>query len=145
MGISHEEQKRNRETWAKALDSGKFKQTNGELGTLEAGMCCLGVGCFVLGVKFNYDDSFPPVEFAQLVGLPYDEDYIHENQIDGVYEGGSLVTDNDEYKLTFPEIAHVIRNVKSLWVESDYHQSGMLEAKKQAEEMLALDDNGLDI
>lgn len=146
MNVTLEEQKRNREVWAKALESGKFKQTKGKLGSPDEGMCCLGVGCFVLGVKYNPDDSFPPVEFAKLVGLPYDEDYVHDNMIEGNFEGGnSLVVLNDEYALPFPHIANVIRTEETLWMESDYHQALMEEAKGIADEMREIDEKGFNI
>ena len=39
--------------WFDALESGEYKQGRGLLGSAETGYCCLGVGCTVLGVRFN--------------------------------------------------------------------------------------------
>lgn len=136
------EQKKNREIWAKALESGEFNQAQARLGNPQHGMCCLGVGCHVLGVDYNPDDAFPPAEFARLVGLPSDEIYVN-GQIEGAYEGGrTLVEDNDEHQLTFPEIAKVIRTEPSLWEESDYHQAGMSELDASEAENRKLDELG---
>jgi len=134
-----EQQKRNRDIWAKALESGKFKQIDGELGTARGGMCCLGVGCYVLNVPYTPDDAFPPVEFAQLVGLPYEPDYIGDG-IEGTFKGGNLVECNDTLKLSFPEIAKIIRTEPTLWEESDFHQAGLATAAAAQAELDALDN-----
>lgn len=119
-----EEQLKNRRIWIAALESGKFKQGTGELGSPEDGLCCLGVGCFVLGLKYDPEASYPTEAFCRKVGLPFDDALGIERE--GQYCGGTLVNDNDEKKLSFPEIAKIIATEETLWVESDY-QEGILQ------------------
>lgn len=126
------EQLKNREIWATALESGKFEQAGGSLGSLSAGMCCLGVGCFVLGIPFDPTDSFPPPEFCKKVGLPHDDGLYAE--LDGTYDGGSLVNDNDERKLSFPEIAQVIKTNETLWAGSAYQDAVEAQAIKDRDD-----------
>lgn len=117
------EQALNRLIWTAALRSGRFEQTKERLGSLEDGMCCLGVGCHVLGIPFDPSDSFPPEEFCKKVGLGY----VEFAEINGEYDGGSLVNLNDVEEKTFPEISLIIENTPSLWEGSDFQEGRLAE------------------
>ena len=116
--------KRFAEKWAKALESGKYKQTRGRLYNGE-GYCCLGVVCDLLGAKFKKNDSELWVvgrtqEYAVLP--PSIKKKLNMKTANGVIKGfensdgdeESLVSFNDHGK-TFPQIAKIIReNYKAL-------------------------------
>lgn len=132
-----EEQSNNRRIWSAALKSGKFKQTKEKLGDLEQGMCCLGVGCYVLGVKFDPEHAFPPEEFCKKVGLVV----IDDSEINGEFDGGSLVNLNDVEDMPFPEIAVIIDTNASLWEGSDYQESRLAAYEEEKRQWAALDEN----
>ena len=97
--------------WAKALESGRYKQTKLVLHDSN-GYCCLGVLCRLAGKRFKYDHTeglyltiersgtFLPKKVQKLVGMK------SEN---GLNSGHSLSMLNDESMLSFKEIAQVIR------------------------------------
>lgn len=125
----------NRRIWTAALRSGKFPQTREKLGDPVNGMCCLGVGCYVLGIPFKAEDAFPPKAFVDAVGLGI----VDEAEINGEYDGGSLVHLNDVDRHPFPIIADVIDNNPSLWVESDFQEARIQAAEEEAAEWDRLD------
>lgn len=127
------EQLNNRRIWIEALESDKLPQGQGSLGDANVGFCCLGLGCYVLGVKYDPSDSFPPKAFCDKVGLPYDEELLGTD-LDAQYVGGNLVNDNDARLLSFPYIAQIIKTTPSLWKESDFQQARL------AEEQAAIDE-----
>lgn len=43
--------------WLRALRSGRLRQTRGRLGTVESGLCCLGVFCLVNKINWRPDDG----------------------------------------------------------------------------------------
>jgi hypothetical protein len=81
MQYSIQQQRENRRKWVEALRSGKFKQGNQYLEDFKGNMCCLGIGCRVLGVKrvadtagcYKYGEveavSSAPPEFREMTGL----------------------------------------------------------------------------
>lgn len=135
------EQAMNRLIWSAALRSGQFKQTKEKLGDLEQGMCCLGVGCHVLGVEYNPEDAFPPKEFCDKVGLLVLAE--HDVEINGEFDGGSLVHLNDVDELSFPEISLVIETNPSLWEDSDFQQARVAAHEAELEDWARQDAEGL--
>lgn len=134
-----ETQVRNRRIWTAALRSGKFTQTREKLGDVEGGMCCLGVGCYVLGIPYNPIDAFPPKAFVDAVGLGI-VDSVDETDFNGEFAEGSLVNLNDVEGMSFPEIATVIDNNPSLWAGSDYQEARIAAYEEEKEEWGALHD-----
>jgi len=93
--------------WIAALRSGEYQQTVGRLYD-GRGYCCLGVLCKILGEKFrqSYDGQWS-INGARSVLSPDIKNRAGMNTIDGCYNGGALVIDNDDGK-TFKEIADII-------------------------------------
>lgn len=111
--------------WAKALESGKYKQTVGALRN-EEGYCCLGVLCDLYGEKVGirpisgtegfhsadggtiYCGLLPPA-LVNLTGMKNNEGSV--KKFGRKKRDTSLVALNDSSKngLTFKQIAQVIR------------------------------------
>jgi len=101
--------------WVKALRSGRYTQTTGQLAKPDDGHCCLGVACRVVKrlvpglvkvsqfmglVEFNGHDSELPLEVRDVLGL---------QDSAGRFNGEALAYLNDRGK-TFEEIADVIES-----------------------------------
>lgn len=99
--------------WAKALESGEYKQVKGALRKGDK-FCCLGVLCNLHAQehpelaaqqkrKSSYlnEDVDLPAEVQEWAGMRTDFGYIKY--------GSCLVTMNDDEGKTFPELAKVIR------------------------------------
>lgn len=117
--------KRVKTKWLKALRSGDYPRTTGQLRD-ENGFCCLGVLCNIhaqehpeLAVKetskFSYMDAFghlPPavVEWAGLMEVASEKDAAEPTDINVTYRGQAttLVNLNDTDRLSFKQIANVI-------------------------------------
>lgn len=97
--------------WIQALDSGKYKQSKGELQNRD-GYCCLGVACRVLLPKksLNLDSEgflqggFPESHDSPQWLIDVNEDFSNKT-------GETLVFLNDELKFTFSEIATLLELV----------------------------------
>jgi hypothetical protein len=94
--------------WIDALRSGTYKQSHLELGNVESGFCCLGLACHlafehgVIGIPHNpgYGTLSENPEVVKWVGLA---------TRNGAYgNADSLILDNDDYRLTFDQIADII-------------------------------------
>jgi hypothetical protein len=108
--------------WAAALESGEFEQGREALNS-NGQFCCLGVACEVAireGVPLEkkehslytvyYDgerDMLPPSVQA----------WLSLADSAGAYAGGRLIEDNDDRRLTFKEIAEIIRTEDSLYAD----------------------------
>ena len=103
--------------WAKALESGEYKQAKGAL-RKSGGFCCLGVLCNLHAQehpeiaeqqkdKGSYlgQSGFLPKEVMEWVRMGSNDGALPQ-QISGHWHLTGL---NDGAKLTFPEIAKVIR------------------------------------
>jgi hypothetical protein len=117
--------KRVKTKWLKALRSGDYPRTTGQLRD-ENGFCCLGVLCNIhaqehpeLAVKetskFSYMDAsghLPPavVEWAGLRDVAEEEAEDEPTDVKVTYRGQAttLVNLNDTDKLSFKQIANVI-------------------------------------
>lgn len=108
--------KNNREVWVRALKSGAFKQGTGALRTLDDEFCCLGVYAYLTGIKpvkhkservFKYNSvaSHIPLDLLDFAGI---RDGL------GQYGTGALYKDNDSRKLSFDQIAEIIKSEPSL-------------------------------
>ena len=96
--------KQAKEKWVNALRSGKHKQ--GRRALRDNGCyCCLGVLCEVSGLPYNGHDSFPPVSVCDWAGLLA---YNPQVLIDG--KELALTTLNDDYRMSFNEIADLIES-----------------------------------
>jgi hypothetical protein len=97
---------KNAKEWVKALRSGKFKQTTGQLRVKRVGFCCLGVACQIAvekGVigKYVFDSLGLPNKVREWLGLATNS---------GSYKKTNLSDDNDVRKLTFCQIADIIES-----------------------------------
>lgn len=103
--------------WAKALESGEYKQTKGALRKGD-GACCLGVLCNLHAIEhpdfaatqkkktfYAEEDAISPNVVCLWAGLNNGNPLVDE----GKYGCGSLAELNDKGNLTFPEIAKIIR------------------------------------
>ena len=98
--------------WIAALDSGEYKQGHCELQN-SGGYCCLGVGCKVI-IQANlisftgngFIDGLQPVDqpAAPKWLINIDEEFNEKT-------GRSLISLNDSYGFTFPEIATLLELV----------------------------------
>lgn len=110
--------------WIKALKSGRYKQTEGELQN-ECGYCCLGVACKVLIPKSKIeleeeeDIDGNTIKGKYLSGaFPNEQTYapkwlkeINEDFAKKSENKQSLSVLNDEYHYTFKEIAEELEKV----------------------------------
>lgn len=129
--------KENMLKWVEALESGNYKQGEGVLRERVNGrkrddnFCCLGVGCDIAGfgwetkewypgsdskewfVKGHGDEANPPEEFEKWLGIEESPRFslYHENADGEEYwiEDEPLAGLNDDYGLTFGEIAQLLR------------------------------------
>ena len=98
------------EEWIEALESGEYKQGRNKLRTETTNgneFCCLGVACEVMeknGVHTDYEKytAVPPLKVIQLLGLKPTSRPMT-----------SLVEWNDSERLTFKEIAEILREKSS--------------------------------
>jgi hypothetical protein len=116
--------KRVKKQWLKALRSGEYKQTQGQLREdrgNSAGFCCLGVLCN-LHAKANPEiashetdpeyymgeSGTPPDAVLKWAGLPFETE--DDRNVSVTYRGKprSLVGLNDSENLSFKQIANVI-------------------------------------
>lgn len=111
--------------WAKALESGKYKQATSGL-RIGEGYCCLGVLCKIAGKRFykidtagsnyyyttdtvyhSYERNFVPTDVMELTGLKSGAG-VYPTDKKGIQN--SLARLNDYLKYDFTQIAQVIRD-----------------------------------
>lgn len=93
--------------WAKALESGKYKQGKGEL-YLKGKYCCLGVLC-ELAPKSKITKRFRgKITGGTLISQPRVKKWAEMKYHNGTFTGGSLVNLNDN-GMSFKGIAQLIR------------------------------------
>lgn len=119
-------QRKSVKLWLKALRSGLYKQTRGQLRD-ERGFCCLGVACEVYNLQqrknhkkqltskyFRYDGEFSrlPIKVQRWLGLTSENgDYCRR------LTSTNLIHNNDQ-GVSFNKIADIIEsNPKGLFVE----------------------------
>lgn len=111
------EQLANRETWITALETTDHPQGRMRLGDPEFGYCCLGLGCAVLDIEFKpYVGTSE--SFREAVGLATDDGSFM--QAPGYFTCLTAVNDSD--KLTFRQIAKILRENKTMWIEGVINQ-----------------------
>lgn len=126
MSTTKAEYANRRKQWAKALRSGKYKQTTGAL-RKTAGYCCLGVACEVYKQNTRHgkwtkdneflvggigDDVILPQKVASYFGLETNPDIITKEVDDNDPGPTDLTSANDEYEYTFKDIADLIESGK---------------------------------
>jgi len=115
---TREQQKANCKKWLEALRSGEYEQGYDGYLEYEGKYCCLGVGCMALGVKASVKQASPGVF---VTGFGVEEDYLSAPTefMDAVglatpsgeyKDEGMLTSDNDDYNLSFSEIADIIES-----------------------------------
>lgn len=113
--------------WAEALESGKYEQTTGELRGDE-GFCCLGVACDISKLGDWKNDCYLgvsdtlPTKVAEWLfdGRPKDEVYaplLFKNPY--LLDSIRFTELNDDYGLSFRQIAWLIRESVRLGKKSD--------------------------
>lgn len=127
------EQESNRKKWVAALRSGKYLQGRGALKSRDK-YCCLGVACQLFHEKYPENSHWSDDEAARFLSYkPGDgngerqvgvltnhvQDWLGLSTDDGSYKkvrGGtySLVSLNDDKKLSFKQIAVIIEKTKGL-------------------------------
>lgn len=78
------------ETWIEALESGRYKQTNGVLRRKGEGFCCLGVLCDLSGLGEWQDQAYWTEAGRQAEYLPRDV----KNALDLVSDAGDFEFDS---------------------------------------------------
>jgi hypothetical protein len=103
----------NREEWAQALESGKYKQAHDQLRDPDRNsFCCLGVLCDLYdsdrweGGLYAGEDEFPPIEVTGSVGLERFGD-LHFGFRDPANDAYYARANDDD--ASFADIAQMIR------------------------------------
>lgn len=92
--------------WAKALESGKYKQTTGELYNGDSGgHCCLGVLCRISEKRGWIHDFLLPENVQAWAGMKSDNGILPPR----FKKFWSLSAQNDSAKKSFEQIAKIIR------------------------------------
>lgn len=106
-----------KQKWIDALRSGKYKQTDSALATLD-GYCCLGVACEVFATEarlkksgpdsdgdysYNGETAYLPPSLAEYMGIDW-----RGTLLKPVGGKATLAELNDEVGYTFEQIADVI-------------------------------------
>ena len=94
-------------TWINTLLTTNAKQDKCRLGGPRTGFCCLGLGCYTLGIKYNTSDV-ASMQFKDAVGLKQVEGQINYNGLDEKESQEALSYLNDHLNKSFVEIAHII-------------------------------------
>lgn len=105
--------KRNREKWLKELKSTTLPQGRGKLGDEIFGFCCLGLGCHILGVKYDRMAGASK-EFKECVGLRH-----HLGKPKDFPKFGALADLNDSNLLPFSVIAEHLRENMDQYFKED--------------------------
>lgn len=108
MNLTVEQKVDNILVWTDALESGEYKQLKEfELGDVDSGFCCIGLGCYVLDIDFlpHHDASD---EFQHCVGLLDPLGCFVEAK--SFYAANSLAEANDDTNAGFKRIAKLIKN-----------------------------------
>lgn len=103
-----EEIKANREEWAAALESGKYKQGRSYLTDGKGGYCCFGVLCELVDpTRTEWEPSNPLPDHYML----YQVGYSRTSQRDdwNIPNGASDLANANDRGTPFPEIAAMIR------------------------------------
>lgn len=75
--LTPEEMANNAIIWINRLATTSVKQGKSELGNSQTGYCCLGYGCMISKISYQYDDGFNS-DFAHKVGLLEEEGTFYE-------------------------------------------------------------------
>lgn len=101
-------------TWIAALRSGKYKQGNGKLCSVDfygnKSYCCLGVANDVLELGVLQSSAYLYRAYTELGLRDYDGSFIKENVRNSNLDGfaDSLAALNDSFNYTFEQIADYI-------------------------------------
>ena len=98
--ISTEIKIQNAINWIEALLSGEYPQGAGVLGNAEIGYCCWGLGCFIVGKKYEPKDGWDS-ELYKYIGFK-DTDAQLISHLKGAF---SLSLANDDAGVSFEDIA----------------------------------------
>lgn len=98
--------------WVEALESDDYTQNFGCLET-SGGYCCLGIACKISGLDFDGGDHYMPLEVRDYFGFVSEEGSSRYSADD------ALPALNDDKRLTFSEIAQIVRsNPSNYFTES---------------------------
>jgi hypothetical protein len=107
------EKTKNAITWIDGLLETQEKQGYGMLGNSKGGFCCLGYGCYKLGIDY-FDERESDQRLVELTGL-HD---MYGTIISGYNNFVNLVELNDEAEYSFKEIANIIKeNLRDVFTE----------------------------
>lgn len=101
--------------WVKALRSGKYKQTTGQLrdyARYDEGKtyCCLGVLCSITKSKGWVGETVLPKHVVKKVGMKLDRGNGEIND-EGWYDKGKCLSQLNDNGMSFKQIANVIEKV----------------------------------
>lgn len=112
--------------WLTALESGEYKQGNGQLSTQDGRFCCLGVLCDLhakktgnewvvvdpeVPTKKNYlgERNYLPLEVAKWAGFTLDGKSEFGNYLNPRTSNGVILSNMNDQGSTFTDIAALIR------------------------------------
>lgn len=113
--LTHQKQAQNAIKWIDSLPQGK-QAPDGQrsmLGNSELGFCCLGYGCHIFNIPYNYRDGNSSI-LASKVGLRTVLGKFRDNLQDNCYRKSSLVGLNDRTNAGFKGISKVMKNQPDL-------------------------------
>ena len=106
-----EQQSENAIKWIDDLLVTTAKQGECQLGDENIGFCCLGRGCYVLGIDYDSERGSSR-KFRDSVGLA------HKDGSPTMLNFSTLIHMNDIQKLTFAQIAdHLIQNADAYFLD----------------------------
>lgn len=124
MEITVEKQIENVIKWIEGLQSGNYKQETRCMGNMKEGVCCWGLGCYLVGISFTPDEGWnttfhSTIGFKDTQGTITNVTYQELESISGLSSFSTdrlaeavgninLATLNDDFYFTFPQIAEVL-------------------------------------
>lgn len=104
--------------WINELMTTDEKQTSNTLGNRKVGFCCLGLGCYILNLDYQWDSPLEPA-FTESVGLLTPNGAPLGEPVRRVSSLLSLAVYNDNIKKTFSQISEILKDNATTYFQKD--------------------------